>query len=135
MFWSRGPSDRMIGVEIDPRLPLFFIKDLQSVIVHEDVSSATLHLVRRDGLLERPDSRLNDTSKALLVDRTLDVDVRQRTTFESLRPYRGIIATVHLHLLDGSNALRDAADDDLGKKLRHVSKMRRRLATCSDLPR
>ena len=76
---SSDPSDVMFIIKVFALLALLFRNQLHAIIVDKNVGSAALHLIGRDGSLDRLDGRLDDGAKTLLVDGSLDGDMRQRT--------------------------------------------------------
>ena len=107
----RDPADVVLLVELAARLLLLGRHELHAVLVDEDVGRAALHLVRRDGLLERVHRRRNGGVEALLVDRALDGDVREDLGADALRFLARVILAVLQHLVGRAEDLGQTADN------------------------
>lgn len=117
MLGTSSPSDRVISIKFDTSTSLLFVDDLKTVVVNEHVGGATLQFVCRDSLLDGFDSWCNNRCQTLLVNGTLDGDVRKDTILQPRWAFGGIIFRVRVHLADGTDALSDTTNDDLGKEL------------------
>jgi len=112
-----GPANAVIRIEVDASLALILVEKLETVIVDENVGASALKFVSRDGGFDRLDRRRDDRRETLLVHWALDRDVRQCVRGESVWEHGGVETAILLHLLDGSDALSDATDDDLSEEL------------------
>lgn len=105
----------VFGIVIASKLCIVLRKQLHTVVVNKDVGTASLHLVHRYRSLERFDRRHDDCAETLLVDRTLDSDMRKnlRSLFASHRWLARKVLRVALRLTDGSDELSDTSHDAL----------------------
>lgn len=117
MFGTRSPSDAVVRVEFDSGLALLLVDQLETVVVDENVRRATLQFVRGDGLLDRLDGWRDDGCKTFLVHRALDGDVGKVATLNATWKHGRVVARVHRHLAYGTDALRNATNDDLSEEL------------------
>ena len=117
MLGTGGPANAVIRIEVNASLALILVEKLETVIVDEDVGATALQLISSDGGFDRLDRRRDDRRETLLVHWALDRDVRQCVRGESVWEHGGVEAAILLHLLDGSDALSDATDDDLSEEL------------------
>ena len=77
MLRSSGPSDRMVGVELDASTSFFFVNDLQSVVIDEHIRRPALQLICGNGLFDGFDGGSDDGMQTFLVNRALNSDMRK----------------------------------------------------------
>ena len=121
MFRSRRPANRVVPVEVNACIPLVLWDELKAVIVDQHVGRPALQLIARDCRFDGPHGGHDGQLQTLLVHGTLNRDVRQRATHQPGRRDRRIELGVHLHLLDGAEALGQATHHDLGEELSELS--------------
>ena len=122
MSWPGGPANVVIVIKVNPCTALLLVQKLKAIVVDEDVCSATLKFVSANGSLDGLYSWRNNGNETFLVDGALDSDVREIAALESLRKHSRVKLGVEAHLTDWSNALSNAADNDLSEELPKFSK-------------
>jgi hypothetical protein len=117
---TSDPSDVVLVVEVLASAGLLFRDQLHTIVVDEDVGSTALHLVGGDGSLDGVDSGLNDTNKTLLVNGTLDGDVREsdKIGVEALGGDTRVELGVGGQLRDRTEELSDVSDKSLEEEER-----------------
>lgn len=100
------------------------IRPLTAVVIDEDVCGTALQLVRRNRVLDRLHSGLDDSMQALFVDWHLNSHVRQLAVHIAMKAPWGlcrVILAVVFHRMERSAALRHIDDEGLEEELGRVS--------------
>lgn len=120
MLGASGPSNTVVRIKVNALASLFFIYNLESIVVDEHICRATLEFICRNSLLDRPDGRHNNGVQTFLVNRTLDGNMGKDSILQTWRAVCRKELGILGHLAHRTDALRKTANDHLSKKLREL---------------
>jgi len=91
MPWPSHPADIMIGVKLDPFLPVLLTDNLHSIIANKNCACSTLPCICLHGFLYREYGGSNGKLERLFVNRHLDGDVWEALIDVIWRRFKGRI--------------------------------------------